>query len=152
MKLALGVLVLLTLIFGIYIFFPIIKSEIKYSFDQSLGIKYIPGDDETTNSFEKPLPIPDTDSSIVIPRIGIAIKVPNLPNPFEEENIKLSFGPEMNLINKLKTGDKILLYYLGRIVTYEVGSEGGLVIESTIFPEPFNKTTKVKAKLLLTNN
>lgn len=158
MKLAFGIFLLVCMILGIYIFSPVLKSEIEYSFDRSLGVRYVPGQGETLNSFEKQLPIPNTDASIVIPKIGVAEEVKNLPNPFEQRDLTLTFGDELYLINKLQKGDRILLYYQGRVLTYEVGESdptpfvNRLTIEVEYLPNPFIQTIDVSATSLLTNN
>ena len=59
----------------IYIFGPVLKEETKYNFDKLAKVKYIVGQEETLNSFEKPLVAPNTDFSIVIPKIAAAAPV-----------------------------------------------------------------------------
>lgn len=53
----------------IFIFGPVIKEEIKYSFDQMSRVKYVIGT-EQLDTFEKPLTPPNTDFSVIIPKIG----------------------------------------------------------------------------------
>jgi sortase A len=53
----------------IVIFWPVIKVEIKYGFDQMSHVRYSV-DITEEGSFDKPLAVPDTDLSIVIPKIA----------------------------------------------------------------------------------
>jgi LPXTG-site transpeptidase (sortase) family protein len=51
------------------IFWPVAKIELKYNFDQIAHVKYVV-DTEQLSTFEKPLTAPNTDFSIIIPKIG----------------------------------------------------------------------------------
>ncbi len=53
----------------IFIFGPTIKEEFKYNLNRLLHVKYSL-DTEVTGTFEKPLTPPNTDFSIVIPKIA----------------------------------------------------------------------------------
>lgn len=64
-----GGITLLLLIFG-----PVIKEELKYSFDQMAHIRYSL-DTREEGTFEKPLVVPNTDFSIAIPKIGAVAPV-----------------------------------------------------------------------------
>lgn len=69
-----GFLVFAGLAILVFIFFPVAKEEIKYKLDQIAHIKYVVGD-EQLNTFEKPLTPPNTDFSILIPKIGAVAPV-----------------------------------------------------------------------------
>lgn len=63
------ILIFSGLILLFYIFFPVAKEEIKYNLDQAAHIKYVTGT-EQLSTFEKPLTPPNTDFSIIVPKIG----------------------------------------------------------------------------------
>ena len=56
------------------VFWPVIKQEVKYSFDRLAHIKYSVNVEEES-SFEKPLVVPNTDFAIAIPKIGAVAPV-----------------------------------------------------------------------------
>src|SRR3990167_4425012 len=65
-----NLLIIISLVILIYVYGPVINAEIKYNLDKFSKVKYVIGDNEILNSFEKPLTPPNTDFSIVIPKIG----------------------------------------------------------------------------------
>jgi len=56
------------------IYWPVIKEELKYSFDQMTHVRYSL-DTEVEGSFDKPLVVPNTDFSIAIPKIAAVAPV-----------------------------------------------------------------------------
>ncbi len=58
----------------VFIFGPTFKEEIKYNLDQVSHVKYVVGD-EQLSTFEKPLTPPNTDFSIIIPKIAAVAPV-----------------------------------------------------------------------------
>jgi sortase A len=69
MKWAAYGLIFLGLIVLLAIFGPVLKEEIQYNFNQMSHVSYVIGT-EQLNTFEKPLTPPNTDFSIIIPKIG----------------------------------------------------------------------------------
>ena len=74
MKLIANLLILTSIVILFTIFGPVLIQESKYTLDKALNIKYSV-DTEEEGTFEKPLPIPDLDFSIVIPKIGASSKI-----------------------------------------------------------------------------
>ncbi len=74
MKLLANLLILIGLGILVLIFGPAAREEIRYDLNQAAGIKYST-DVEVEGTFEKPLKIPNTDFSIVIPAIGAAAPI-----------------------------------------------------------------------------
>lgn len=69
MKWVANILIFIGFVILVYIFFPVLKEEGKYALDQASHVKYVVGE-EQLNTFEKPLMPPNTDFSIIIPKIG----------------------------------------------------------------------------------
>lgn len=69
MRLVAYILIFLGASVLVLIFWPVAKEEIKYNLDQAAHVKYVIGT-EQLNTFEKPLTPPNTDFSIIIPKIG----------------------------------------------------------------------------------
>jgi hypothetical protein len=70
MKIVSSVLILVGLSILLLIFWPVIRVELKYTFDQISHVKYIIGG-EQLNTFERPLTPVNTDFSIIIPKMLI---------------------------------------------------------------------------------
>ena len=58
----------------LFIYWPVIKEELKYSFDQMAHVRYSLST-EIEGSLDKPLIVPNTDFSIAIPRIAAVAPV-----------------------------------------------------------------------------
>jgi sortase A len=70
------------------IFWPVVKVELKYNFDQISHVKYVV-DGEQLSSFEKPLTPVNTDFSIIIPKIdAVAPIVDNVDPQNQTEYLK----------------------------------------------------------------
>lgn len=69
-----GLLIVVGLSILVFIFWPVAKEELKYNFDQIGHVKYVIGT-EQVDTFEKPLTPPNTDFSIIIPKIGAVAPV-----------------------------------------------------------------------------
>jgi LPXTG-site transpeptidase (sortase) family protein len=68
-KIVSSLLIFLGLSLLFLIFWPTLKVELKYNFDQIAHVKYVLNT-EQLSTFEKPLTAPNTDFSIIIPKIG----------------------------------------------------------------------------------
>jgi sortase A len=66
------------------IFGPVLKEEAQYNFDQISHIKYVIGT-EQLNTFEKPLTPPNTDFSIIIPKIGAVAPIIDNVDPSDQK-------------------------------------------------------------------
>lgn len=96
MRLLGNVLIVLSLLFLVYIFGPVLKVESKYMLDNALNVRYSV-DIEEEGSFEKPLAIPNLDFSVVIPKIGATstiIQNVNVDNKIEFQK-QLKWGVVM---------------------------------------------------------
>ncbi len=69
MKIVSWFLILAGLGLLVFIFWPVAKEEIQYNFNQLAHVKYVVAT-EQTDTFQKPLTPPNTDFSILIPKIG----------------------------------------------------------------------------------
>ena len=69
MKIAGNILSLIGLAIVVFIFWPVIKEEVKYNIDRAGRVRYVIGT-EQLNTFERPLSPPNEDFSIVIPKIA----------------------------------------------------------------------------------
>lgn len=69
-----SILIFIGITILLFIYWPIIKEEIKYGFDQMAHVRYSL-DTETEGSFDKPLTVPNTDFSIAIPKIAAVAPV-----------------------------------------------------------------------------
>jgi len=69
MKIAGNILILIGLAIVVFIFWPVIKEEVKYNIDRAGRVRYVIGT-EQLNTFERPLSPPNEDFSIVIPKIA----------------------------------------------------------------------------------
>lgn len=65
------------------IFWPVIKVELKYNFDQISHVKYVVGNEQVSN-FEKPLTPPNTDFSIIIPKIDAVAPIVDNVDPLNQ--------------------------------------------------------------------
>lgn len=74
MKIVANILILVSIVILFLIFSPVLKEEIKYNFDQMANVRYST-EVEVEGTFEKPLKVPNTDFSIVIPKIGAAAPI-----------------------------------------------------------------------------
>ncbi len=74
MKIFANILILISIIILALIFFPAAKEEVKYRLDQAAGVKYSV-DTTEEGTFEKPLKVPNTNFSIVIPKIAAAAPI-----------------------------------------------------------------------------
>ncbi len=81
MKIVSSILIFVGLSILLLIFWPVIKVELKYNFDQISHIKYVISG-EQLNTFERPITPVNTDFSIIIPKIdAVAPIVANIdPN------------------------------------------------------------------------
>lgn len=86
----LKIIVILLIAAGLFvliaIYWPVAKVEIQYSFDRMSHVTYVVGT-EQLNTFEKPLAPPNTDFSIIIPKIAAVAPIvdnvdPNDPNSY----------------------------------------------------------------------
>jgi LPXTG-site transpeptidase (sortase) family protein len=80
MKIVSSVLILVGLSILLLIFWPVIRVELKYTFDQISHVKYIIGG-EQLNTFERPLTPVNTDFSIIIPKIDAVAPIIANVNP-----------------------------------------------------------------------
>ena len=74
LKIISWLLIILGLALLIFIFGPVIKEETKYKLGQIANVKYVIGT-EQLDTFEKPLTPPNTDFSVIIPKIGAVAPV-----------------------------------------------------------------------------
>lgn len=68
----------------VFIFWPVAKEEIKYNLDRAAHVKYVIGD-EQIDIFEKPLTPPNTDFSILIPKIGAVAPIIDNVDPADSK-------------------------------------------------------------------
>lgn len=83
MRLVGSLLIAVSLLIIAYIFTPVAKQEVKYNLERVGKVKYIV-DQEPLNTFEKRLDPPNTDFSIVIPKIGATAPIIDNVNPNDE--------------------------------------------------------------------
>lgn len=87
MKVVSAVLIFVGIAIPLLIFFPVIREEMRYAFNQSAHIHYSL-DIQEEGTFDKPLRVPNTDFSIAIPKIGAVAPVIKNVDP-ENKNIYL---------------------------------------------------------------
>lgn len=81
-------LILISVLIGIVIFWPVFKVEIKYRFDQTSHVSYVIGT-EQLSTLQKPIAPPNTDYSIVITKIAASAKITDnvdIKSPFYTMN------------------------------------------------------------------
>jgi LPXTG-site transpeptidase (sortase) family protein len=69
-----GILIFVGTAILLSIYWPVIREEMKYGFDQIIHVRYSLGVSEE-GSFDKPLIVPNTDFSIAIPKIAAVAPV-----------------------------------------------------------------------------
>lgn len=69
MKTVANIIIFLGIVLIIFIFYPVIKAEVNYSFDKALNVQYSTNI-QNSDLFKKPLVPPNKDFSIVIPKIA----------------------------------------------------------------------------------
>lgn len=74
MKILSSILIFVGTTILLFIYWPVIKEELKYGFDQMTHVRYSL-DTEVEGSFDKPLIVPNTDFSIAIPKIAAVAPV-----------------------------------------------------------------------------
>ncbi len=88
MKIAGTILIAVALVVLVAIFWPVAKEEIKYNYNQAVGNKFIIADEQTVTP-AKVLTPPNTDFSIIIPKIdAVAPVVANVDSQNKTEYLK----------------------------------------------------------------
>lgn len=93
LKITGNILILIGIVVLVLIFWPVAKQEIKYSFDQMSRVRYVVGYEQFA-TFEKPLIPPDTDFSIIIPKIAAVAPIIDNVDP----------GNQIEYLKALKKG------------------------------------------------
>jgi sortase A len=79
-----GALILAGVAILVFTFWPVAKEEVKYSYQQTFNIKY--SVDPQPGSKEKKISPPNTDFSIVIPKIGAVAPIVDNVDPIDPKN------------------------------------------------------------------
>ena len=84
MKILSSVLIFVGTTILLLIYWPIIKEEVRYGFDQMTHVRYSL-DIQEAGSFDKPLIVPNTDFSITIPKIAAVAPVIEDVDPLNKD-------------------------------------------------------------------